>query len=441
MKIKKSYLQQIIKEELFNQLAKEELLKELMGPPKKPPTKVKPKAKPKPIDKAITFYYLLDDEQENSKLHEYKFSTEQIKNLMNSAFGGTEEEKQTDEGLFLILAKKLVNLGDNNYSSAISYSYIKDIIKQIPELSNLKGLNYEFQGTWMGSSNPIFQSDKYQKDSEEYNTRKVNVPPYLDFDIGMIRKEPWNKYSAEKMPRSLTDYDNSVFLRAYWRHKIGVNQEQYKSNYIHEFDADEYKNYIKYLESELQKYKDNPKAVENYTKTINSYKQTLQKSKKVDDKLQIKKGRYYHGFVPISLLVEGIARPSKDNPEEYEIIDATANYWNYKDAGFEEFKDMKDVGGKFTSESELKTKEITKDINSILLNQKPKSISLKFSRSDMKVEKISKEEFLSRTTGETPDKEKPDKEKPEEETPEEDPISDFNKALKGILPSSKSEQL
>jgi len=415
MKISKSYLQEIIKEELFRHLAEEELLKELMGPPKKPPTKAKPKAKPKPIDKSITFYYLLDDDQENSRLREYSLTSEQIKKFISTINHFDSNSGTTEEEQFTSAARKVVNIGDGKSNRGIMYSYLKNLIDMAPELKDLTGLEYEYYGTTIGSyGDPRYEIDKYKS---EFGQRTVPMPPVMQPDIGTIKT---GRYDSIKRARKLTDYDPSVFLRAFWRFKIGAESEQYKQKYINSYDLDDFKRYIEHLEWQRDtKYADSPEAIKNYNESINNYKKTLKLSKIVDDKLEIKKERYYHGFVPVSLIITGITRPSKENPEEYEIIDASATYFTYNDLQFGEFK--KD------GTSSQKTEETNKAINSLLLQQKPKTVTLKFSKNSMKTEKISKDEFTKRTSGEPPEEEKPESE------PEDDKLSDFNKSLKSIL--------
>jgi hypothetical protein len=406
MKIHKSYLKKIILEEL---------IKELQGPPKKPPTKIKPKAKPKPIDKSITFYYLLDDEQENSTLREYNLTPDQIKEFISAVTHFDSNKSTLEEERFTAAARKVVNIGDGGNSRGVMYSYLKNIIDMVPELNGLTGLQYEYYGTTIGSGgDPRYEIDKYK---DEYGQRTVPMPPVMQPDIGTIKT---GRYDSEKRARKLTDYDPSVFLRAFWRFKIGAESEQYKQKYINSYDLDDFKRYIEHLEWERDtKYGDSPKAIKSYNESIDNYKKTLKLSKIVDDKLEIKKERYYHGFVPVSLIITGITRPSKDNPEEYEIIDASATYFTYNDLGFDEFK--KD------GTSSQKTEETNKAINSLLLQQKPKTVTLKFSKNSMKTEKISKDEFVKRTSGEPPEIDKPETE------PEDDKLSDFNKSLRSIL--------
>jgi|688.fasta_scaffold27210_6 hypothetical protein len=406
MKINKYYLKQLILEEL---------IKELQGPPKKPPTKIKPKSKPKPIDKSITFYYLLDDDQENSTLREYTLTPDQMKEFISTVNRSDSNRGTTEEEQFTSAARKVVNIGDVDSSRGIRYSYLKNIIDMVPELKDLTGLEYQFYGTTIGSyGDPRYEIDKYKS---EFGQRTVQMPPVMQPDIGTIKT---GRYDSVKRARKLTDYDPSVFLRAFWRFKIGAESEQYKQKYINSYDLDDFKRYIEHLEWERDtKYGDSPEAIKNYNDSINNYKKTLKLSKIVNDKLEIKKERYYHGFVPVSLIITGITRPSKDNPEEYEIIDTSATYFTYNDLGFDEFK--KD------GTSSQKTEETNKAINSLLLQQKPKTVTLKFSKNSMKTEKISKDEFVKRTSGEPPEIDKPETE------PEDDKLSDFNKSLKSIL--------
>jgi hypothetical protein len=406
MKINKYYLKQLILEEL---------IKELQGPPKKPPTKIKPKSKPKPIDKSITFYYLLDDDQENSTLREYTLTPDQMKEFISTVNRSDSNRGTTEEEQFTSAARKVVNIGDVDSSRGIRYSYLKNIIDMVPELKDLTGLEYQFYGTTIGSyGDPRYEIDKYKS---EFGQRTVQMPPVMQPDIGTIKT---GRYDSVKRARKLTDYEPSVFLRAFWRFKIGAESEQYKQKYINSYDLDDFKRYIEHLEWERDtKYGDSPEAIKNYNDSINNYKKTLKLSKIVNDKLEIKKERYYHGFVPVSLIITGITRPSKDNPEEYEIIDTSATYFTYNDLGFDEFK--KD------GTSSQKTEETNKAINSLLLQQKPKTVTLKFSKNSMKTEKISKDEFVKRTSGEPPEIDKPETE------PEDDKLSDFNKSLKSIL--------
>lgn len=397
MKIKKSYLQQIINEELFRQLAKEELLKELMGPPKKPPTKIRPKTKPKPLEKSITFYYLLDDSSGNSQVRKHQFSSDEIKKLQESVFYSKET---SDEEKFLKLAYDLVYVNEQSKYYVMGLGKIKsEIIPMIPEIASLKAERYE-PGYTQGVDDINRPFDTMQ------------TIPKITVDKGQRRKTYRYDYENREIIRGLGDYNIETLLKYLWIDKFGVKENPEK--YLDIIPIEKIKEYKKFIIAYMNKTEDrknNAQLQKNYSALIDSLDVMIKKYGEGDN-VKLRKYLYIHGFVPLSIVMTGIQIPVKDKPDEIEVVDAVGQYFNrtFKLDGLEEPDKKRDQAQNY--------------INKLLTTDE--KTGLKLNKNVNKKEKIIKKADTD-TSSET-------------DQPEEDPISDFNQMLKGILPSDKEKQ-